>query len=147
MDVAYSWEKVHGSPGKKKIWKVQESPELNIAPSYSHSALKNMKKVSMCMWGGRYTRVCAHVGLCRSLCLRQVLMSQSLTWSGFPAFSFLLRLEHVGGSREEKGNYAQWVECKLSIFHKKAVGPPRDICGQKSGFSHKMYFSLSEKEE
>lgn len=60
MDVAYSWEKVHGSPGKKKIWKVQESPELNIAPSYGHSALKNMKKVSMCMCVGGYTHVFVH---------------------------------------------------------------------------------------
>ena len=67
-------------------------------------------------------------------------MSQALTWSGFPALPFLLRLEHAGGPGEEKGNYAQWVESKLSIFSKKAVGPPRDICGQKPGFSHKTYF-------
>lgn len=32
------------------------------------------------------------------------------------------------------------VESKLSIFLKKAVGSPRDIRGQKPGFSHKMYF-------
>lgn len=32
------------------------------------------------------------------------------------------------------------MESKLSIFRKKAVGSPRDIRGQKPGFSHKMYF-------
>lgn len=67
-------------------------------------------------------------------------MSQTLTWSGFPALSFHLRTERAEGSGEEKGNYAQWVDSKLSIFHKKAVGFPRDIHGQKPGFSHKMYF-------
>lgn len=139
MNVAYSWEKVQGGPSKKKIWEVQESPELNVAPICGHSALKNMKKG---VHVHAYACVCARVriGLCQSLCLRQELMSQSLTWSGFPAFSFLLRLEHAGGSGEEKGNYAQWVESKLSIFHKKAVGPPRDICGQKPGFGHKTDF-------
>lgn len=67
-------------------------------------------------------------------------MSQTLTWSVFPALSFHRRSELAGGSGEEKGNYAQWVESKLSIFLKKAVVPPRDIPGQKPGFSHKMYF-------
>lgn len=43
-------------------------------------------------------------------------------------------------SGEEKGNYAQWVKRKLSSFCKMTVGPPRDIHGQKPGFSQKMYF-------
>lgn len=63
----------------------------------------------------------------------------NLVWF-FQPFLSTFRSEHAWGSGEEKGNYAQWVKSKLSIFRKKAVGSPRDIRGQKPGFSHKMYF-------
>lgn len=69
-------------------------------------------------------------------------MTQSLTWSGFPALSFLLRLEHTGGSGEEKGNYAQWVRSQLSSFRKKAVGPPRNLASDVTCIS-----SLGKEEE
>lgn len=136
MDVASLWEKAQERPGRKKIWNIQESPELNVATSCGHSALKSLKervrvcahmcicvcmcmhvRVCMCVCVYMYMHMCAgmcvcvclrvHVGLCQSPCLKQDLMTPSLTWSGFPALSFLLRSEHAGSSGEENGNYAQ----------------------------------------
>lgn len=67
--MAYPWEKAPESSGKKKIWKVQESPKLKVATSCGHSTLKNMKKcvrvrVCVCVYLCVGVHVCTCVGLC-----------------------------------------------------------------------------------
>lgn len=142
---------------------ILQSPELHVATSCDSSALKDMKECAcVCMYTCVWVCVCAQVCVCMhvqcvvcvrlhmcGVCVCCVITSSlsetrphdsisNLVWFSSPFFP--PQAGTYRGPGEEKGNYAQWVKSKLSSFCRMAVGPPRDIRGQKPSFSHKMYF-------